>query len=92
MTLLTHLPCSRPSFLSPAAAAAAIMVVPPDLPTVLPGPGKQNENPINSLTVLTRGGTYVLGMGGLPVRHFEAHLLAPECRHCRPDLLQVNPV
>ena len=26
------------------------------------------------------------------LRHFEAHLLAPECRHCSPDLLQVNPV
>ena len=59
-----------PSFLSPAAVAAAIMVIPSDLPTVLPGPGKQKENPTAQpkASKPTRCGAYELVGGGLPAQ------------------------
>ena len=59
-----------PSFLSPAAVAAAIMVIPSDLPTVLPGPGKQKENPTAQpkASKPTRCGAYELVRGGLPAQ------------------------
>ena len=83
MTLLTHLPCSSTaqqpqgwitvthhSYHQLAAVAAAIMVIPSDLPTVLPGPGKQKENPTAQpkASKPTRCGAYELVRGGLPAQ------------------------
>ena len=62
-----------PSFLSLAAVAAAIMVIPSDLPTVLPGPGEQKDNPTAhqpKASKPTRCGAYEHVRGGLPAQAF----------------------
>ena len=61
------------SFLSLAAVAAAIMVIPSDLPTVLPGPGEQKDNPTAhqpKASKPTRCGAYEHVRGGLPAQAF----------------------
>ena len=75
-----------PPFLSPAAAAAAIMIISANLATVLPGPGNQNENrrPNNPKPTVYQPGAGLMSpeRALTLLRHFEVNLLAPEFRHC----------